>query len=75
MTRSDIYVARESFVCEIDGIPYHVTRGERVRAGHPLLNAQRGQFESVDSTVTYDMPAVEQTTAAPGEKRAMPRRA
>lgn len=70
---NDVYVARESFVCEVDGTVYTVTRGERVRRGHPLLRAQAGSFESVDSTVTYDMPDVEQATAAPGEKRGMRR--
>lgn len=62
----DIYIARETFICEIDGVQYNVNRGERVRAGHRLLDEQRERFDPVDDTVTYD---VEQATAAPGEKR------
>jgi hypothetical protein len=62
----DIYVARESFSCELDGVPVFVTAGERVRAGHKLLRQQASFFEPADETVRYD---VEQATAAPGERR------
>ncbi len=65
----DIYVAKTSFVCEVDGERVHVTAGERVRSGHALLRVQGEYFEPVDTTVHYDMPAVEQATAAPGERR------
>lgn len=71
---ANIYVARETFICEIGGIQYHVTKGERVRVGHPLLDQQRGSFVPVDVSVTYDLPVVEQATAAPGEKRGLARR-
>lgn len=72
MSAAGIYIARETFICEIDGVQYNVARGERVRAGHRLLDQQRERFDPVDDTVTYE---VEQATAAPGEKRGMsPRR-
>lgn len=64
--QADIYVAKTSFACELDGEPVQVTAGERIRVGHPLLRAQPGHFEPVDSTVHYD---VEQATAGPGERR------
>jgi hypothetical protein len=67
---ADIYVAKHSFSCELDGEKLFVTQGERIRAGHPLLRAQGDYFEPVDMTVRYD---VEQATAAPGEKRGEPR--
>jgi hypothetical protein len=62
----DIYVATRSFHCEVDGERLFVTKGEKVRAGHPMLRTQGENFEPVDTTVHYD---VEQATAAPGEKR------
>ena len=62
-----IYVAKESFHCQIDGVDYAVRGGiTRVRAGHALLKANPDYFEPVSSAVDYD---VEQATAAPGEKR------
>lgn len=65
-SEQEIYVAKVSFSCELDGEQLFVAEGERVRAGHPLLRAQAGFFEPVDTTVRYD---VEQATAAPGELR------
>ncbi len=65
-SKADIYVAKHSFAAEVDGESVFVNAGERVRSGHPLLAAQGDFFEPVDQTVHYD---VEQTTAAPGEKR------
>lgn len=65
----EIFVAKVSFSCELDGAPIVVNKGERVRTGHPLLRSQGGFFEPVDSSVHYDLPDVEQATAAPGEKR------
>jgi hypothetical protein len=50
----------------VDGERLFVTKGEKVRAGHPMLRTQGENFEPVDTTVHYD---VEQATAAPGEKR------
>jgi hypothetical protein len=59
----DLYVARKSFWCELDGVPTCINEGERVRAGHVLLRTQGEHFEPADTHVTYD---VEQATAAPG---------
>lgn len=66
---TDIYVAKTAFSCELDGERLTINKGERVRAGHALLRAQAEYFEPADTTVAYD---VEQTTAAPGEKRGAP---
>lgn len=63
----DVYVATESFNCEIDGVPQAFKRGvTRVRAGHEVLKRNPQYFEPVDNSVHFD---VEQMTAAPGEKR------
>lgn len=64
-TEGRIFVARESFVCDLDGVPVTVSGGTtRVREGHPLLKGREHLFEPL--TVHYE---VEQATAAPGEKR------
>jgi hypothetical protein len=63
---ADIYVAKHSFHCEIDGERIYVQAGERVRTGHRLLSTYGDDFEPVDQRVQYD---VEQATAAPGERR------
>lgn len=62
----DLYVARQSFWCELDGVMTFIAQGERVRAGHELLRIQGEHFEPADTHIRYD---VEQATAAPGEKR------
>lgn len=60
-----IFVAKESFTTEVDGVPTIIRAGlDRVRAGHPLLEGREHLFEPL--TVQYD---VEQATAAPGERR------
>jgi hypothetical protein len=64
--QSDLYVARESFWCDLDGVPTLIQKGERIRSGHELLRRQSRYFEPADTHVTYD---VEQATAAPGERR------
>lgn len=62
-----IYIASETFACELDGDQIIVNKGiTRVRHGHPLLNAYPGAFESLEEGVDFE---VEQATAAPGEKR------
>jgi hypothetical protein len=66
---SEIFVAKTSFACEVDGERLFINQGERVRSGHPLLKNQGAYFEPADTTVHFDMPDVEQATAAPGEKR------
>jgi hypothetical protein len=48
-----VFVADEAFACEIDGQPYNVNKGERVREGHPLLKV--GRFTRVeDLPVQYE---------------------
>ena len=70
MASSDIYVARESFSTDINGVPVAVHKGvTRVRDGHPLLRRYRQNFELL--TVHFD---VEQATQAPGEARGRPTR-
>jgi hypothetical protein len=67
-----VYVATESFSCDLDGVPVNVTKGiTRVREGHPLLRG-REQLFTVDDQIDFDL--VEAATAAPGEKRGRPRR-
>lgn len=66
--RGEIYVATESFSCEIDGHPVTVNKGERVREGHGLLKAYPAAFQRIsDQPVKYD---IEDASAAPGMKRA-----
>lgn len=61
----EIYVARSSGAIKIDGEVYRYTKGQtRIRSGHPLLGALPDRF--IPLKLDYD---VEQTTAAPGEKR------
>ncbi len=65
-----MWVARETFACEIDGEQIIVQAGEtRVREGHKMLEVYRGMFEPTDQGVHFD---VEQATAAPGELRGSP---
>ena len=64
---SAIYVAKESFACDVDGENYQFHKGRtRVRASHPAVKANPDYFEPVELEVHYD---VEQATAAPGERR------
>jgi hypothetical protein len=63
-----VYVATETFACEVDGEPIMVHKGvTRVRSGHALLKGNAEKFEPVDLHVEFD---VEAASAAPGEKRA-----
>lgn len=67
---TDVYVCRESAAFEHGGNMVVVNKGyTRVRVGHPILDAHPELFEPI--TVHYDVPAVEQATAAPGEKRTL----
>lgn len=65
---SDIYIARESFTVDLDGIPQSIIAGKtRVREGHPLLRQNGEYFERLDdSTVDFD---VEEAIKSPGYKR------
>ena len=62
---SEMYVARETFYAVLDGEQIMVRKGrDLVRSGHPLLSLYPGMFKPAH--VRF---AVEQATAAPGEKR------
>jgi hypothetical protein len=69
MADSKIYVANTDFSTDLDGVPTNVQRGERVRAGHPLVMSNPQYFSDVETTVKYD---VESASAAPGEQRGAP---
>ena len=64
--KADIFIAKRTFWCTLDGEATLIHKDERVRAGHPLLRDQAEHFEPIDTHVHYD---VEQATAAPGELR------
>lgn len=65
---SDIFIARESFSADVDGVPRSITAGvTRVREGHILLKQNPQYFERLDdSSVHFD---VEEATKVPGSKR------
>lgn len=66
-TKSDVYIATQSGVAEIDGETCVFVRGKtRVRAGHALLLAVPDYFEPAGEHVHYD---VEDASAEPGKKR------
>lgn len=60
-----VLVAREEFDWLIDGEMVHVAVGERVAASHPIAQKRPEAFERVEGARF----GVEQTTAAPGERR------
>lgn len=67
MASSDVYIARQSFVAQVEGKKVFITEGvTRVRRGHALLKGREHLFEPADAHVHFE---VEQATAAPGEKR------
>lgn len=62
---SGIFVPRDSFAVEIDGVRYVLHKGvTRVRQGHPVMVGREDLFEPI----TVDLE-VEAATAAPGEQR------
>jgi hypothetical protein len=62
---SDILVAKDSGVLNLDGEEILIRRGvTRVRAGHKLAETYPDLFEPLK--LHYD---IEQATAAPGERR------
>jgi len=66
-----VYVATETFTCELDGQTFTCIKDQtRVRAGHPLLAANGQYFREAAERVQYD---VEDATAEPGRRRAEPR--
>jgi hypothetical protein len=63
-----LYMAKESFVTQVDGETISVSKGDLVRAGHPLLKGREALFSPAEGYVRFD---VEQATKAPGERRAV----
>lgn len=64
--RSSLLVARESFVCELNGQPFDIKEGDLIEADHPLVAKFPSQF--ITPHLRFPRP-VEKATAAPGEKR------
>jgi hypothetical protein len=64
--KADIYRAKESFVTMLGDEQLSVSKGDLVRAGHPLLKGRDELFEPAEGYVRFD---VEDATAAPGRKR------
>lgn len=59
----DVYIANSTFACDLDGAPVIVHRGvTRVRAGHPLFERYKSNFDLVDTAIEFD---IEEATAAP----------
>lgn len=59
----DVYIANETFACELDGAPVIVHRGiTRVREGHPLHQRYAGNFDKVETDIEFD---IEEATAPP----------
>jgi hypothetical protein len=56
-----IYVAKNSFVYEEDGMVKHVPQGATIRAGHPLLKGREGFF----SPLVIDFDLAEPTPPSP----------
>lgn len=67
MARATYYQVRESFVGSFDGEPVEFYKGEVLEADDPALKRWPENF--VPLAVRTSRPAVEQATAAPGEKR------
>lgn len=64
--KSDILVAKRTFSVQAGGRRHIFRKGKtRIRAAHPLVAGREHLFEPI--VADYD---IEQTTAAPGEKRA-----
>lgn len=66
MTKPDTLVVKQSFVGSVDGVDVIFRAGDSVAATHPAVKKWPHMFG--ERTVTHEA-AVEQATAAPGEKR------
>lgn len=62
---STLLIARESFVCELNGEPFDFKEGDLIEADHPIVR----KFPDHFIAPRLRFPRVEQATAAPGEKR------
>lgn len=61
---SEVVVAKESFGCEVNGVPRAVTKGETFHPQHTVVQGREDAFEPFK--LQNDL---EQATAAPGERR------
>ena len=52
--KSAVFIAKNSFTCEIDGEVITVSKGDRVRGGHPLVAIHGDQFEDVSEHVKFE---------------------
>jgi hypothetical protein len=79
---NDIFVAKSTFTCTVDGKRCTVRKGSTmVRQGHPVLKGREHLFEPVTPSPGFDVPEkqpkkatkkqkkAEEATAAPGELR------
>lgn len=66
VTLDQMYVATETFSCDIDGAAVTVHRGQLVRQGDPRLSTHGSYFRPAT-----DADVMEQATAGPGEHRAI----
>lgn len=64
---ADWLQVKEGFSTELDGESVVVSRGEFIRADHPLVKQNPQLFEPIKSR--FDTPEVEETTAEPKTKR------
>lgn len=62
---------RESFACEINGVPIVVPEGTLVYASDNRYKGREHLFEEVDKAVERFSPRTERATAEPDEKRTL----
>lgn len=63
---ADIHVARETFWFEDDNGPQLVKRGDRVRAGHPILEGRESLFKEDDGLeFDHEQPPVKRGPGRP----------
>lgn len=65
-----LYVARQAFATQLDGVTVVIQPGQVVDAGDPILKGREALFDDFAPKIrTYPGQRIEQATAAPGEKR------
>ena len=64
---------KASFAVVVNGAPRVVTVGQLVDDSDPVVKGREANFESVETYVSDRTARVEETTAAPGEKRSVGR--
>ncbi|NJP73730.1 hypothetical protein [Streptomyces sp. C1-2] len=62
---------KQSFSAYVGGRPRVVRAGSLVEDDDPIVKGREASFESVDAHLAARRSRVEQTTAAPGEKRSI----